>query len=69
MAENNEFVRSDYIRYIDIDLQDIALKRKVNNSYLSIYILINFRRSKNKENTCDLNTSTTRKDLLLYVIE
>ena len=65
MAENNEFVRSDYIRYIDIDLQDIA----VNTSYSSIYILINFRRSKNKENTCDLNTSTTRKDLLLYVIE
>lgn len=63
MAENNEFVRSDYIRYIDIDLQDIA----VNTSYSSIYILINFRRSKNKENTCDLNTSTTRKDPLLYV--
>lgn len=40
MAEN----RSDYIRYIDIDLQDIALKRKVNTSYSSIYILINFRR-------------------------
>ena len=64
MAENNEFVRSDYIRYIDIDLQDIA----VNTSYSSIYILINFRRSKNKENTCDLNTSTTRKDPLRYVI-
>ena len=54
MAENNEFVCSDYIRYIDIGLQDIALKRKVNTSYSSIYILINFRRSKNKENTCDV---------------